>query len=235
MLRPPRHHHPDVPWEGPPDPQGPRAARQVRAVLVAVGAIGTVLLTLGAGTPGAASASASAQAEPQTQTSASASASASATGTDRPRDAAALTGEARLFRTAGDRITFSFDARLAARDGDDPLKARGTFRRSHHACDGTGGGFAEAKVGRLVTGGRAAVVTGTVTRTDIERIARGTNLRVGITVHDDGRRDRLGHSWASTGDPVGMGSVPECAGPAPFEKVLAGSGDYRVPPWNPPL
>lgn len=42
-------------------------------------------------------------------------------------------------------------------------------------------------------------MSGVVTDTDLPD-AKGT--RAGITVHDPGRRDRLGHSWASTGIPV---------------------------------
>lgn len=46
--------------------------------------------------------------------------------------------------------------------------------------------------------------------------------RVGFTVSDEGRRDRLGWSWALGG----FESVPECMGTAPFFKTS--KGDYRV-------
>lgn len=157
-----------------------------------------------------------------------AGADAAADGAGPAREAAALTGSAQLHRTTDDTVTFSFDAHLAARHGDDPLKATGTFRWSHY--DSAGGGWAEAEVDCLVTGGKVAVVSGTVTRTDVPRLK---GMRVGITVHDTGRADRLGYSWASTGDPVAMGSVPACVGSAPFEQAKAGTGDFRVLPWRP--
>lgn len=139
------------------------------------------------------------------------------------REAAALTGTAKLYRPAGDDITFSFDAHLAAEDNDDPLAATGTFSFSHYK-DGRGG-WAKAKVDCLVTGGKVAVVTGVVTDTDTEPF-RGK--RVGITVHDDGRHDRLGYSWMT---PKTF-EVPPCVGSAPFEKVKKGTGDFKVLPWH---
>ncbi|MFJ5878941.1 Repetin [Streptomyces sp. S1] len=140
------------------------------------------------------------------------------------REAAALTGTAKLYRPAGDDITFSFDAHLAAADTMDPRAATGTFRFSHYK-DGQGG-YAVAKVDCLTTGGTVAVVTGVVIETDV---AEFRNERVGISVHDDGKRDRLGYSWiAKEGD----AELPPCMSPAPFEKVRAGTGDFRVLPWR---
>ncbi|WP_175408772.1 Repetin [Streptomyces sp. TRM64462] len=139
------------------------------------------------------------------------------------REAAALTGTAKLYRPAGDDITFSFDAHLAAEDNVEPLKATGTFSFSHFK-DGRGG-WAKAKVDCLVTGGKVAVVTGVVTETDTEPF-RGK--RVGITVHDIGKRDRLGYSWMT---PETF-EVPPCVGSAPFEKVQHGTGDFTVLPWR---
>ncbi|MFI1396822.1 Repetin [Streptomyces sp. NPDC020681] len=144
------------------------------------------------------------------------------------REAAALTGSAKLYRSLGDDITFTFDAHLAAKDTADPLKATGTFRFSHY-LNGEGA-WAEATVDCLVTGGKVAVVSGVITDSDLEG-AKGK--RVGITVHDLGGKDRLGYSWASTGSPVETADLPKCVGSAPFEKVKAGTGDYKVLPWNP--
>lgn len=45
-----------------------------------------------------------------------------------PREAAALTGTAKLYRSAGDDITFTFDAHPAAEDGAGPLDATGPSR-----------------------------------------------------------------------------------------------------------
>ncbi|QKZ22952.1 Repetin [Streptomyces chartreusis] len=146
----------------------------------------------------------------------------------RQREAAALTGTAKLYRSAGDDITFSFDAHLAAKDDADPTKATGTFEFSHY-LDGEGA-RAKAKVDCLVTGGKVAVVSGVITDSDLPG-AEGK--RVGITVHDVGRRDRLGYSWASTGSPVETKELPKCVGSAPFEKVRKGTGDFTVVPWRP--
>ncbi|MFJ7130146.1 Repetin [Streptomyces sp. NPDC098101] len=140
------------------------------------------------------------------------------------REAAALTGTAKLYRPAGDDITFSFDAHLAAKDTMDPRAATGTFRFSHYK-DGQGG-YAVAKVDCLTTGGKVAVVTGVVIETDVDEFR---NERVGISVHDDGKRDRLGYSWITK---EGDAELPPCMSPAPFEKVKAGTGDFRVLPWK---
>ncbi|MFJ4978783.1 Repetin [Streptomyces coeruleorubidus] len=146
------------------------------------------------------------------------------------REAAALTGEAKLYRSAGDDITFSFDAHLAAKDKADPMKATGTFEWSHY-LNGEGA-WAKAEVDCLLTGGKVAVVSGVITDSDLPG-AEGK--RVGITVHDAGRHDRLGYSWASTGSPVETKDLPKCVGSAPFEKVRKGTGDFTVVPWQPEL
>ncbi|MFE0882797.1 Repetin [Streptomyces rochei] len=147
-----------------------------------------------------------------------------------PREAAALTGTAGLYRSAGDDITFAFDAHLAAEHRDDPLKATGTFEFSHY-LNGEGA-RAKAEVDCLITGGDVAVVTGVVTDSDLPG-AEGR--RVGVTVHDLGRHDRLGYSWAATGSPAQGGELPRCVSSAPFEKVARGTGDFRVVPWQPRL
>ncbi|WP_406446753.1 hypothetical protein OHB14_49035 [Streptomyces sp. NBC_01613] len=156
--------------------------------------------------------------------------SAMAYGTDSHphREAAALTGTAKLYRVAGDYITFSFDAHLAAKDNANPLKATGTFRWSHYAANGEGG-WAKAKVDCLLTGGRVAVVSGVITDTDLTGVK---GHRVGISVHDTGGVDRLGYSWAASED-MGPKDLPKCISAAPFEKVKKGTGDFRVVPWQP--
>ncbi|MET7621344.1 Repetin [Streptomyces sp. NPDC005408] len=160
--------------------------------------------------------------------SAAGSAVASGDGDGGVREAAALSGSAKLYRSLGDDITFTFDAHLAAKDNDDPMKATGTFRFSHYLHGK--GAFAEARVDCLLTGGKVAVVSGVITKSDLEG---ATGKRVGITVHDLGGKDRLGYSWASTGSPVETPDLPKCVGSAPFEKVKAGTGDFKVVPWNP--
>ncbi|MET8448231.1 Repetin [Streptomyces sp. NPDC005209] len=158
------------------------------------------------------------------------SAVASGQGGHAQREAAALTGTAKLYRSAGDDITFSFDAHLAAGHHDNPLKATGTFEWSHYLHGK--GARARARVDCLVTGGKVAVVSGVITASDLPG-AKGK--RVGITVHDLGRHDRLGYSWASVGSPVDTPDLPKCVGSAPFERVKRGTGDYTVVPWEPKL
>ncbi|WP_369269827.1 Repetin [Streptomyces sp. R11] len=160
-----------------------------------------------------------------------AGAASAATASDDPprqREAAALTGTAKLYRSAGDDITFSFDAHLAAKDNADPTEATGTFEFSHY-LNGEGA-RAKAKVDCLLTGGKVAVVSGVITSSDLPG-AEGK--RVGVTVHDVGRHDRLGYSWASTGNPVETKELPKCVSSAPFEKVKKGTGDFTVVPWRP--
>ncbi|GHE02405.1 Repetin [Streptomyces alanosinicus] len=150
-------------------------------------------------------------------------------GAPRPeREAAALTGTAKLYRSAGDDITFGFDAHLAAKDTADPLKATGTFAWSHYLHGK--GAWARARVDCLVTGGKVAVVSGVITASDLPG-AKGK--RVGVTVHDLGRHDRLGYSWAAVGSPTDTANLPKCVSSAPFEKVKQGTGDFTVVPWEP--
>ncbi len=161
---------------------------------------------------------------------AGAAGTALAAGDDVPRgkerEAAALTGTAKLYRPAGDDITFTFDAHLAAKDTMDPEKAYGTFRFEHVFPDGTSG-WARGKVDCLVTGGKVAVVTGVITETDLPSKGK----RVGISVHDQGKNDRLGYSWI--GRDVEKQELPKCMSSAPFEKTRTGSGDFKVLPWQP--
>ncbi|MGW2730492.1 Repetin [Streptomyces sp. NPDC001494] len=144
-------------------------------------------------------------------------------------EAAALTGTAKLYRSAGDDITFSFDAHLAAGDTKNPGAATGTFRFSHYLHGK--GAWARATVDCLVTGGEVAVVSGVITDSDLPG-AEGR--RVGVTVQDLGRHDRLGYSWAATKD-LGPRNLPKCVSSAPFEKVRQGTGDFHVVPWRPAL
>ncbi|WP_418955960.1 Repetin [Streptomyces tritici] len=154
------------------------------------------------------------------------SATAAGEGAKAPREAAALTGTAKLYRVASDDITFSFDAHLAAKDVKDPQAATGTFRFSHYKGDW--GGYAVAKVDCLLTGGKVAVVTGVVTDTDLPHLK---GKRVGISVHDQGKRDRLGYSWVGRNADL---EVPPCLSSAPFERTKAGTGDFHVTPWEVP-
>lgn len=128
-----------------------------------------------------------------------------------PREAAALTGSAKLYRSAGDDITLTFDAHLAAEHDDNPLEATGTFEFSHY-LDGGGAARAKATVDCLLTGGDVAVVSGVITDSDLPG-AEGR--RVGVTVHDLGRHDRLGYGWAATAAPWRAGNRPSASGRRP--------------------
>ncbi|GAA3052154.1 hypothetical protein GCM10017562_14800 [Streptomyces roseofulvus] len=143
-----------------------------------------------------------------------------------PREAAALTGAAWLDRApaTGEKVHFSFDAHLAWADRDDPRAATGTFRYSHAV--GKREFTALVRVDCLATGGPVATVTGIVEETNVPDLR---DKRVGVSVYDDGKRDRLGYSWlASTPQ---TDEVPPCNAAAPHEKVVRGGGDFRVLPW----
>ncbi|MFI9048900.1 hypothetical protein [Streptomyces sp. NPDC053427] len=180
--------------------------RHLRTAIAALGAAALI----GAAAEGSAAASGVAHAAPRSTAGAAAGPS--------------LTGSAKLYRSAGDIIHFAFDAHFG-RD-ESPLDARGTFRFSHVFPDGTGA-FAEGRIDCLLTGGRTATASGIVTATDKPGLK---GKRVGFSVRDDGRHDRLGYSWAATGDPSVTEDLPKCVASAPFE--ILESGDFTVVPWR---
>lgn len=170
--------------------------------------------------------------------SASASASASASVSDEAKKApkeSSLTGAAKMFRADGQQVRFSFDAHgFAPAEPDEPGApagtSRGTFRFSHYSADGKQGAYAEGRIDCLLTGGPVATATGVITRSDLPG---GIGKRVGFTVYDgkgDGRKDRVGYSWA-VGSIVTM-EVPKCLSAAPYETVE--SGDFKVEHVLPP-
>lgn len=136
-----------------------------------------------------------------------------------------LTGSAKLYRSAGDNIHFAFDAHFRKDQG--PLDATGTFRFSHVFPNGTGA-FAEGRIDCLITGGKIATASGIVTRTDKPALK---GKRVGFSVRDNGRHDRLGYSWIGT-SPWETKDLPPCVASAPFETLE--SGDFTVVPWQVP-
>ncbi|MEU6765949.1 Repetin [Streptomyces sp. NPDC046853] len=146
------------------------------------------------------------------------------------REAAALTGSAKLHRMTTEDVTFAFDAHLAKRNTMRPDKATGTFRFVHLDKPGGKGGWAKGRIDCLMTGGKVATATGIITATNLKDIKGG---RVGFTVHDLGKQDRVGYSWASVGGPDGTKKLPKCTSAAPFEKVRKGTGDFTVTPWHP--
>ncbi|MFE6779349.1 hypothetical protein [Streptomyces sp. NPDC057676] len=128
-----------------------------------------------------------------------------------------LTGSAKLLRPDGDDVRFTFGAH------GEPDTARGTFGFRHIGA--TERGFATGRIDCLASGGKVAVATGVVERTDVEGLE---GLRIGFTVHDTGRGkpDRVGYSWAGTNDPTLTKDLPPCVSSAPFETVER--GDFTV-------
>lgn len=145
------------------------------------------------------------------------------------REAAALTGSAKLYRRTTEDVTFTFDAHLAKRDTMRPDKATGTFRFVHLDKPGGKGGWAEGRIDCLMTGGKVATATGIITGSNLKGIKGG---RVGFSVHDQGKHDRVGYSWAAVGGPDGTKKLTKCTSSAPFEKVKKGTGDFDVKPWH---
>ncbi|GGV60126.1 hypothetical protein GCM10010277_64220 [Streptomyces longisporoflavus] len=164
-----------------------------------------------------------------------ASGAGSATASDAPhhgREAAALTGTAKLDRPPGDDATITVDARLDAADRDDPGAAHGTVKISHYMERPEFGGTAEARVDCLLTGGKVATVSAVVTKAD-GGLKGAIGKRLGLTVHDRGRQDRFGYSWAMVGIPNDLpDDMPKCVSAAPFDKTKPGSGDLRVRPMK---
>ncbi|KPC60855.1 hypothetical protein [Streptomyces chattanoogensis] len=188
----------------------------VAATALTVGA--ATALTLG--TTGAATAAESAAGAP------------AATGAHAARhtvDEPLLKGSAKLKRQPGDNVHFTFDAHGL---GD---KARGTFYVSHHIGKQWGGYF-KGRIDCLLTGGPVAVATGIVEESHFQGAPGMPDVgdlkgkRFGFTVLDNGRKDRLGYSWALDGLPEK--SVGKCLGSAPIETLA--KGNYTVHHWMPP-
>ncbi|MEW1753665.1 hypothetical protein ACIQU1_31895 [Streptomyces angustmyceticus] len=141
-----------------------------------------------------------------------------------------LTGSATMDRGAdGERVAFSFDAHGFAPVGAGGT-SRGSFRFSHYSHDGTRGATFAGRIDCLLTGGPVATASGIITRSD-HPDRRIVGKRVGFTVYDDGRHDRVGYSWAV--DEIPRMKVPACLSAAPYETVK--SGDFRVRHVLPPL
>ncbi|WP_098247086.1 Repetin [Streptomyces formicae] len=151
-----------------------------------------------------------------------------------PREAAALTGSAKMYRKTAEDVTFTFDAHLAAKDRNDPSQATGTFHFVHLDEPGGKGGWAKGRIDCLMTGGKVATATGVIDETNLPEIK---DKRVGFTVDDKGRgkgtQDRVGYSWAAYGGTQGQpDTLAKCASSAPYEKVRKGTGDFDVLPWK---
>ncbi|TJZ58984.1 hypothetical protein FCH28_02215 [Streptomyces piniterrae] len=143
-------------------------------------------------------------------------------------DGPLLKGSAKLERQPGDNVHFTFDAHGFAD------KARGTFYVSHYVGKNWGG-YMKGRIDCLLTGGPVAVATGIVTESRFKNtpgmpeVGDLKGKRFGFTVLDDGKKDRLGYSWAMDGLPTD--SVGKCLGSAPIETLE--KGDYKVHHWMP--
>ncbi|MEV0371246.1 hypothetical protein AB0I10_15675 [Streptomyces sp. NPDC050636] len=139
-----------------------------------------------------------------------------------------LKGSAKLKRQPGDNVHFTIDAHGFAD------KARGTFYVSHYFGKDWGGYF-KGRIDCLLTGGPVAVATGVVSESHFKNtpgmpeIGDLKGKRFGFTVLDDGKKDRLGYSWAVDGLP--KNSVGKCESTAPIETLE--KGDYKVHHWMP--
>lgn len=203
----------------------PRHRVRVRRPFVAVATALTVgaAAALSLGTTGAATAAGNA--------AGNAAEKAAGTGAHTVRhtaDEPLLKGAAKLKRQPGDNVHFSIDAHGFAD------KARGTFYVSHYFGKDWGGYF-KGRIDCLLTGGPVAVATGVVSESHFKNtpgmpeIGDLKGKRFGFTVLDDGKKDRLGYSWAMDGLP--KNSVGKCESTAPFETLE--KGDYKVHHWMP--
>ncbi|MEU7432279.1 hypothetical protein AB0B07_15725 [Streptomyces sioyaensis] len=144
-------------------------------------------------------------------------------------DEPSLTGSAKLQRKPGDNVHFRVDAHGFAG------QAHGTFYVSHHFGK-VWGGHLKGRIDCLVTGGPVAVATGIVTESHFKdapglpHVGDLKGKRFGFTVLDNGKKDRLGYSWAVDGLP--KNSVGKCLSSAPIETLA--KGDYTVHHWMPP-
>ncbi|GAA2074684.1 hypothetical protein GCM10009801_28810 [Streptomyces albiaxialis] len=162
-------------------------------------------------------------------TATAAGANASASEEDGGKGEARLVGAAKMFREDGQRIRFAFDAHGFGWNKLPQGTSRGTFRFSHYTPDGKDGAFAEGRIDCLETGGPVATATGIITRTDLKG-AKGK--RVGFTVYDDGRHDRVGYSWGGGDGDLRRMKVEPCLSAAPYETVE--KGDFTVHHKLPP-
>jgi len=130
-------------------------------------------------------------------------------------------GSLQMSSFKGHRMSIRLDA---STEVGAPVDVDGGFHVVHRREDGSLVADFEGRADCLMAGGDVAVVTGVITRADAPGF-EGQDLvgvRVGITVDDDGRHDRLGWSWLV----MGFNPVSGCTSTAPFFPV--GRGGFRV-------
>jgi hypothetical protein len=134
--------------------------------------------------------------------------------------------------------TFTFDLRAApytrplpGADHGLPTDATGTVVVTHRAADSSWTVRFAATVDCLVTAPGTASFTAVVTEGD-GPASDVVGKRLGFSVSDRGRHDRVGFSWAvvngdqDSAGTWGEGRAGTCMAPAPFAPVV--SGDYTV-------
>ncbi|GAA3388974.1 hypothetical protein [Cryptosporangium minutisporangium] len=138
-----------------------------------------------------------------------------------------LTGTARLsYPIAADNVRFSFDVHADA-TGSGPQKAHGTLHIRHYVSGERTSYFWTARAECLLTSGRVAVVTGTITDTS-PKLEPWRGQRLSFTVVD-GQPDQTGTSGprpVSEAPACQVGSKTPATAPAPLMQVT--SGGYRV-------
>jgi hypothetical protein len=112
-----------------------------------------------------------------------------------------------------------------------PTDARGTVQISHYVAAWKQTIRAEGTVDCLVTGPGVASLTAKITRAD-EPVKDWVGKRLGFSVLDNGKHDRVGLSWTvvnltqNASGQTEEAPVGTCMAPAPFAPVT--KGDYKV-------
>ncbi|WP_020576787.1 hypothetical protein [Actinopolymorpha alba] len=112
-----------------------------------------------------------------------------------------------------------------------PTDARGTVKISHYVAAWKKTFHAEGTVDCLVTAPGMATLTAKITKAD-QPVQEWVGKRLGFSVQDNGRHDRVGLSWTVVNlDQNAKGEWEEapvgtCMAPAPFAPVT--KGNYKV-------
>ncbi|MET9268535.1 hypothetical protein [Kribbella sp. NPDC003557] len=112
-----------------------------------------------------------------------------------------------------------------------PSDANGTVKISHYVAAWKKTIRAEGTVDCLVTAPGVASLTAKITKAD-EPVQDWVGKRLGFSVQDNGRHDRVGLSWTVVNLQQGASGqweeapVGTCMAPAPFAPVT--KGDYKV-------
>lgn len=146
-----------------------------------------------------------------------------------PNSAKRATGITSVHGSGGGELQFSgfegdqvnFDIRGHTTDADSPVSVKGTFAVTHERPDGTLFAEMSGSLDCMWVAGDVAVATGVIEEYDMPGLPElePAGRRVGFTIDDGGRHDRIGWSWAVTGF---EGDVSPCMSTAPFFEVERG-------------